>query len=150
MLTLRGRLETRTVLTLTVGLPWSIALALALHAASRDPGRATHTAGSASVLTLLMLALGLGWELVYHGLQQLRRDKDWPSLVALLAVTVELGPLWSAAGRLPEPATSGHDVHSFLLITLSAWLVMWTCAQGPMRVLLLRWRMAGGRVLAER
>ncbi len=88
------------------------------------------------------MPLGLGWELIYHGLQQLRWDRDWPSVFVLAGIAVEIGPLWWAGDRADVRPGTGF----FLLAVLSAWLVMWAFVQGPMRVLFLRWRLSGGRL----
>jgi hypothetical protein len=146
-LSLRGRLETRWFLAAAVGLPWTVALALLLRPGSGGAGPA---AGSAAVTVVVMALLGSLWELAYHGLQQLRRDRDWPSALVLASVLVEVGPLWLATGALPHRLVQRAPGGSFAVLVGSAWLLMWLFAQGPMRVLCVRWRINGGRVTCPR
>jgi hypothetical protein len=140
-LSLRGRLETRAFLLATVGLLWTL-----LSAFLAGPTAGSVWSGYRSALAALavMGALGLGWELVYHGLQQLRWDRDWPSAFALLTVANEAVLLWVVAGALP--GVDRGSAGGFALRITTTWLAMWTFAQGPMRVLFPRWRLHGGRL----
>jgi hypothetical protein len=96
------------------------------------------------VALALMGVLGTVWELAYHALQQLRRERDWPSLFALVALGNEAVLLWYALGLLPVERGSPGP---FALRVAIIWLATWGFAQGPMRVLFLRWRLRGGRLL---
>lgn len=140
-MSLRGRLETRLFLVLTIGLPWTLAVT-----SLSDPGRYR------SNLTVLALmgVLGLGWEFVYHALQQLRWDRDWPSLFAALTVLNEGALLWILSDSWPWPNVDRGSGGSFVLLVGTTWFVMWLFVQGPMRVLFLRWRLHGGRILWAR
>src|SRR4051794_39973881 len=91
-MSLRGRLETRIFLVLTVGVVSTLVVTALL------PGA---TFRSNLTVLALMGVLGLGWELVYHGLQQSRWDRDWPSLFAALTVLNEGALLWVLTGALP-------------------------------------------------
>lgn len=86
-LTLRGWIQTRLVLLSSVGLIWTLAIAPFLPRPAGTPGRLAYqiTLETSVAMTLL----GIGWESVYYGLQQLRWDKDWPSVLSLLAGAVE-------------------------------------------------------------
>jgi hypothetical protein len=144
ILSLRGRLETRLFLTLAVGLPVSI-LTTALR---RTPGGTMLGAQRSNlVLIAAMGLLGLAWEVLYHGLQQLRHDRDWPSLFAFAVLGVEIWPLWVISARLPHGLGGQPTLTRLLGTTAPVWLVMWAFAQGPMRVLFIRWRLHGGRLL---
>jgi len=143
ILSLRGRLETRWFLAAAVALPWTLLLALLLR-----PGEdgVLVVVRSTAATVALMAVLGSAWELAYHGCQQLRWDRDWPSLLVLASGLVEVGPLWWATGRLPQRWVHRPGGATFLVLLASAWLVMWAFAQGPMRVLFVRWRINGGRL----
>jgi hypothetical protein len=147
ILSLRGRLETRWFLAAAVALPWTLLLALLLR-----PGNDSTTTllRSTAVTVALMALLGSGWELAYHGAQQLRWDRDWPSVLALASVLLEIGPLWWATARLPQQWVHRVGGGWFLTFVGSAWLLMWLFAQGPMRVLFIRWRINGGRLSCVR
>jgi hypothetical protein len=147
ILTLRGRLETRWFLACAVALPWTLTVALLAQPGSAG---ALLTIRSTTATVLLMALLGSLWELAYHGCQQLRWDRDWPSAVALASVVPEAGTLWVTLGRLPNHWVHRTGPATFLLLIGSAWLIMWVFAQGPMRVLFLRWRIHGGRLTCPR
>lgn len=137
--TLCGRLETRVALLALVGVPWTMLIVPLL------PGAVSYRA---ALLTLGVIGcLGMGWELLYHVGQQVRWDKDWPSLFALLAGVPEgIGavPALRAAGLMPE------EPFAYALHFGSTWLVIWLVLQGPIRVVAPRWRHVGGRVLGVR
>lgn len=141
-LSLRGRLETRIFLILTVGLAWTLALTT-LHVT-------TGSYRSNLEMLALMGVLGVGWELAYHALQQLRWDRDWPSVFGALTVGNEGALLWALAPALPWAHADRGSLGSFALLIGTTWLAMWLFVQGPMRVLFLRWRLQGGRILCPR
>ncbi|HEY3611135.1 MAG TPA: hypothetical protein VGL06_26810, partial [Pseudonocardiaceae bacterium] len=146
---LTGRLQTRLFLTATVGAVWTAAVTPALPTPS---GTAIAVAYRVTFENLgLMAVLGLGWELVYHLAQQVRWDKDWPTLLALVTVVNEAIVLWFAAHALsiiPGTADLGSPFLPMFAVHIgTTWLLMWLFLQGPMRVLHLRWRFEGGRVL---
>jgi hypothetical protein len=100
--TLSGRLQTRVALMALVAVPLTLLLALL-------PG-VTLVGGLLTIL--VMTALGLGWELVYHALQQLRWDKDWPSLLGLVAGIPEALALWAVLGLFGlRPSAGAFALH---------------------------------------
>jgi sortase (surface protein transpeptidase) len=134
--TLSGRLQTRVVLMALVAVPLTLLLALL-------PG-VTLVGGLLTVL--IMSVLGLGWELVYHALQQLRWDKDWPSLFGLLSGVPEGLGLWVVLGALgPRPSPGAYALHLGLV-----WVTIWAIQQGPLKVLAPAWRFHGARLLERR
>lgn len=149
--TLAGRLQTRVLVAMTIGALWTAAITPALP---RPAGMPVSFAYRVTFESLgLMVVLGFGWELIYHAVQQARWDKDWPSLVALLAVVPEAIPLWFVTHglevipgtvRLSSPITPLYVIH-----VSSTWVLMWLFMQGPLRVLHLRWRFEGGQVLVR-
>ena len=150
---LGGRLQTRWFTTLVFAVPWTIAVAWLLP---KPVGGTTAEMYELTLKMVLMLGLlGTGWELVYHGLQQLRWDKDWPSIFGLAAVVPEGLLLWYVGhwtGILPG-TTDWSDAplrDAFLIHVLTTWLVVWLSLQGPMRILAFRWRFEGGQVIPVR
>jgi len=136
--TLNGRLQTRIFVVLTVGVIWTLIVTPFL------PGidRVGDGYEAAFQLLAIVLIAGLGWELVYHGLQQFRWEKDWPALFGLLTGFNEGLSTWllgvSFDVRVPGTA--------FLILFSTTWLLLWFWVNGPMRVFFIRWRYQGGRV----
>lgn len=131
--TLLGRIETRLALLAMVGVPLTLIVAGLLSDLSLGRG----------LLVLVVIAvLGVGWETLYHAAQQLRRDKDWPSILALVAVLPEAGLAWSALGGLGlQPSSlAAYAVHFG-----AVWTAIWLMMQGPLRVLAPQWRFDGMR-----
>ena len=129
--TLLGRIQTRLLLLVVVGVPLTLLVATLLNGVTLPDG----------LMTLAIMAVvGVAWELLYHLLQQLRWDKDWPSIAALAAGVPESLVTWQvlAALDVKPGATWAFGLH-FGLVWVAAWLV----AQGPMRVLAPQWRFHG-------
>lgn len=142
---LSGRLQTRLFVAATVGALWTalVTLVLPMPAGMGLPAAYRMTFESLG----LMAALGLGWELVYHLLQQARWDKDWPTLLGLVTVVNEAIPLWFVDRALHVvPSGAGPFVLPFAVHVGTTWLSMWLFLQGPVRVLHVRWRFEGNRV----
>lgn len=166
--TLEGRLQTRIFLGVVVGVLWTAVIVPFL------PEPAGVTLGMSYDMAfgslLVMTIYGLVWEFLYHALQQLRWDKDWPAIFALLAVLVEAPLVWmldflfpimamsgtsmqmsgpmgpmSGSAALPSPYFPGFAIH-----VGTTWALIWLFTQGPMRVICVRWRFEGGRVLSAR
>ena len=143
--TLNGRLQTRTFLTWFVGLPWTLLVTLVL------PRRGDFGVGElyqGTLPTLLVLwVVGIAfWELLYHGLMQLRWEKDWPTLFGLLTVAPEGLLAWFLVVKVVEPSRSA-TTGGFVLHLLTTWFLMWCVANGPLRVLFIRWRFRGGEII---
>jgi hypothetical protein len=141
---LNGRIQTRIFLLLVVGGIWTLLLTpvLPLGAPLGAAYRATF------VVLLTVLVLGVGWELVYHFLQQFRWEKDWPTLFGLLTAVNEGALLWllisvHAVPGLPREVPPGV----FLVQFLTTWIIVWLVVNGPMRVPFVHWRFRGGRLI---
>jgi hypothetical protein len=139
--TFSGRLQTRLIGVVLVGLPWTLLLA---------PVLAPLVGGIGPMLRISMFTwaatLGLGlvlWEPLYHLLMQFRWEKDWPTLFLLLSSV----PEGAVVGRLLATFGPGAPWSVFLLLFASTWLVVLGSLQGPLRVVFLRWRFRGGRFL---
>jgi hypothetical protein len=139
--TFSGRLQTRLFSFLVVGLPWILLLSLAL-APSAGGLRPVLRAAAFSWTATLALGLVL-WEPIYHLLMQLRWEKDWPTLFMLGESVPEAAAVWVLLDRVGPGAPLGV----FLALFFSTWLVIFLTLHGPMRVLFLRWRFRGGRLL---
>jgi len=156
--TLLGRIESRLLLLATVGAAWTAIISPFLPAPAGmgvgDVYRLTYTALG------IVFVLGIGWELVYHLLQQLRWNRDWPTLIGLLNGINEGATTWWAlhlTNRLPGhpavgyvPGTYGPANAIFPLFVIdfaTTWILIWLAVQGPVKVFLVHWRFRGGQVL---
>jgi hypothetical protein len=144
--TIGGRLQTRLVMLSSVGLAWTLAVTPLLP----RPGWASLALAYRVTMStsIAMTIIGIAWEFVYHGLQQLRWDKDWPSGLALLTGVTEAVPVWLVLHALRlVPGDLGLSSPLLPLYAAqfgSAWLVVWLVLHGPIRVLAPRWRFEGG------
>jgi hypothetical protein len=164
--TLEGRLQTRIFLAVTVGVLWTAIIAPFLPEPAGVTMGMSYSMAFGSLV--LMAGYGLIWEHLYHGLQQRRWDRDWPSVFALLSVLAEAPLVWfldhlfpvmsgamagmsgttavlSGSVGLASPYLPGFAVHIG-----TTWVAMWLFSQGPMRVVCVRWRFEGGRVVYSR
>jgi len=137
--TLSGRIQTRLTLLALVGVPWTMLIVPLL------PGDVGHRQALAALL--VVAALGVGWELLYHACQQLRWDRDWPSLFALVVGVPEGVLAWPVLDRL---GLAPRSPFAYVLFLGSTWLLVWLVLHGPIRVLAPRWRHTGGRLLRRR
>ena len=144
--TLAGRLQTRIVLLATVGVVWTWLIGPLLGAFMDDSSLGDVYRLAFGAL-LLVAVVGVAWELVYHGLQQYRWEKDWPTLFGLVtglpegivvALLLSAGLPWDV-GDLP--------VTAFVVHFSTTWVLVWLVANGPMRIVSLRWRFRGGRLV---
>ncbi|MGQ0624157.1 MAG: hypothetical protein ACT4PP_05800 [Sporichthyaceae bacterium] len=143
--TLGGRIQTRIFLLLVVGGIWTLLVTPVLPGVNNsDLSGAYH---ATYVVLIAVAVLGVGWEFLYHFLQQFRWEKDWPTLFGLLTAINEGLLIWILvkADWLPtDPVVPGR---TFLVVFITTWLWVWLSANGPMRVPFVRWRFRGGRVL---
>jgi hypothetical protein len=141
--TLPGRLQTRIASLAVVGSLWLLIITPVL------PQRAQLGAMyEASFLVLgVVIASGLIWEFVYHGLQQFRWEKDWPALFGLVTGLPEGVVAWLVLRWVIPTAVATPNRISYLIAFSSVWLVVWMWVYGPMRVVFVRWRFRGGRIV---
>lgn len=135
-----GRIQTRLLLLFTVGVVWTILVSPILPAGGAPLGEVySLTFRALFIVAILGVVI---WEPLYHGLQQLRWEKDWPTGVGLVTGLNE-GLLTYAV------LASGMDVPggAFFLHFATTWLIVWATANGPLRIALVRWRYRGGRVV---
>jgi hypothetical protein len=136
--TLIGRIQTRLLLAVVVGLPIALLVSTLLEGVTAR--------GAVTALGVITL-LGLAWEAIYDVVQKRRWDTDWPTSFALAAGVPEAVIAWLALKALgATPAT----LPSYLVLFVAVWLAVWAAQQGPISVLLPRWRHQGARLTADR
>ena len=145
---LDGRLQSRVWILVVIGGIWTLFIGLFL------PGTGGASLGDVYrnlfIVLLIVLVLGIVWELIYHGIQQYRWEKDWPTFYGFLTMFNEGIVVWIilkyvGVGGLLEPGEVA--LSSFLTHFITTWIVTWLWANGPMRVMFIRWRYNGGRIV---
>lgn len=138
--TFLGRVQTRLLLLATVGVVWTLLVSPILPAGG---------APLSDVYTATFRALGIVavigvffWEPIYHGLQQLRWEKDWPTGVGLVVGLTE-----GVTTYLVLTTTMDVPGAAFVVHFATTWVLVWASVNGPLRIVLLRWRYRGGRIL---
>ena len=136
--TLMGRVQSRLIIVLLVGLPWTLLLGPFLPA-----GEAALSDVYSMIFRAVFIVAIIGavlWEPVYHFIQQYRWEKDWPTGLGLITALPEGIVVYLLLGdNVPTAA--------FLWHFITTWLLIWFVLNGPIRVLLPRWRFRGGRIV---
>ncbi|MPZ22359.1 MAG: hypothetical protein GEU28_02195 [Dehalococcoidia bacterium] len=140
---LLGRWQTRTFVLWTIGLLVTFLVSLAYD----GPNDIFF-----EVLFYVWL-FGLGWDVVYHFLQQLKWDRDWPPFAQWAATAWEgmfislvigyVGLPGIEKGLFGETGTLDRFIAHYTLV----WLFTFFWLQGPMRALFPFWRFHGGRIV---
>jgi len=142
--TLNGRIQTRVFVTLVVGGLWTLLITPVLPV----PGTLSDAYATTFVVLLAVTVLGVGWELLYHLLQQFRWEKDWPTFFGLVTAVNEGLLVWLLLEADAVPGIDGPvPFPAFLLQFVTTWLVVWLTVNGPMRVPFVHWRFRGGRII---
>jgi hypothetical protein len=138
--TLSGRIQTRIFMLVVFGGLITLVLTPVLP---HDPDYRTTFLVLATVLVL-----GVIWELIYHGIQQFRWEKDWPTLFGLVTAVNEGLVVWLLLKLDWVPGIEQSPPFStFVILFLVIWVAIWLWVNGPMRVPLIRWRFRGGRII---
>ena len=141
--TLLGRLQTRVFVLATIGVLLTLLVTpiLPTSASLGDAYRATFG------VLVTVAVLGLLWEFVYHGLQQFRWEKDWPTMFGLVTGLNEGLLVWLLVSAGAVPGADGVTGRAFMIHFVVVWIGVWLFVNGPMRVPFLRWRFRGGRLV---
>ncbi len=134
--TLIGRWQTRLAMLATLGL----AITAILAAALQDSGL---------FLVLGYVAVfGIGWDVIYVALQQLRWDRDWPAVFQVAnGMTEGLFLYIVISSSLQLPGNPSAELGVFFGHYGLVWLSIFIWVQGPMRAVIPRWRFYGRRLL---
>lgn len=137
--TLIGRIQSRLVVVLLVGLVWTILITPFLPAGGAPLGSVYGMTFRAVIYTAVVGAII--WEPLYHWIQQYRWEKDWPTGLGLITAIPE-GVVVLAMLQNSGPVPGG----AFVIHFATTWLLVWFVVNGPIRALLPRWRFRGGRL----
>lgn len=139
--TLLGRIQTRLFLLATAGSLWTLLVTPLLPEVG-----SLGLAYRITFLALLVVAVvGIPWEFLWHGLQQFRWEKDWPTFFGLLTGIPEGMVAWAILRQLVEEGLFTGT--QFTIHFATTWVVVWLVGNGPMRVVSVRWRYQGGRLV---
>ena len=141
--TLFGRIQTRIFALLVIGGIWTLLITPFLPADGElsDMYEATFT------VLVLVTVVGIAWELLYHGLQQFRWEKDWPTFFGYLTGINEGILAWILVDAGLTPNEVMIPGGAFVIHFVTTWLVVNLFLNGPMRVPFIRWRFRGGRLV---
>jgi hypothetical protein len=142
--TLLGRIQTRIAVLVVIGGIWTLIITPALP---DIPGSLSDAYKVTFRVLIAVIVVGIGWELIYHGLQQFRWEKDWPTLFGLLNGVNEGVLIWILAAAGAIPGLDSLPAAPFLIDFITVWLVVWLWVNGPMRVPFIRWRFRGGSLI---
>lgn len=134
-----GRIQTRLLLLATVGVAWTILISPLLAAGDATLGN-VYTATFRALAIVAMLGTFI-WEPIYHGLQQLRWEKDWPTGLGLVTGLPE-----GVVTYLVLITTMDVPGTIFFIHFFTTWVLVWLSVHGPLRIVMLRWRYRGGRI----
>ena len=97
----------------------------------------------------LNVGFGVGWDILYIALQQLRWDRDWPAAFQVANGVIEGILVYSVITTtgLPGIESGSATPELFTAHYGLVWLTTFVWTQGPMRVLFPRWRFFGGRIV---
>ena len=143
--TLWGRIQTRILVLGIVGGFWTLIIAPLLP----DGASIGKSYAVAYIVLATVIVLGVGWEFIYHFLQQFRWEKDWPTLFGLLTginegvvawLVVQYAPIFPGSLDPPPPG-------AYALQFVTTWLIVWIVTNGPLRAIFPHWRFRGGRFI---
>lgn len=151
--TLLGRMQTRILLFLVIGLPITIVYSFWLAEANsphvRDIGGLLFDIRPLQILCLL-LVVGLCLDPLYYWIQTLRWDSDWPFSFQFLASIMEFLVVLTLIELdvLPfMPARSIQTNTEYLYVALHFGLVFipsFIALLGLVQIFMIRWRFKGG------
>ena len=145
--TLIGRIQTRIALLATVGVVWTLLIGpLLVGIMSDDDATLGDVYRLAFAALVVVGVVGIAWEFLYHGLQQYRWEKDWPTLFGLLTGVPEGILAFLILDNMMMDSSGVATPSTFWTHFITTWVLVWLAANGPMRVLMIRWRYRGGRL----
>ena len=147
--TLNGRLQTRIFMLVVFGGLITLVITPILPGPFGFDGESYKTT---YLILATVLVLGIIWELIYHGIQQFRWEKDWPTMFGLITALNEGALVWLLLELGWIPGIDGENppasvFWAFFIMFSVIWLVVWLWTNGPMRVPFIRWRFFGGRIV---
>ena len=144
--TLSGRIQSRIVFLAVIGGIITLILTPFLPLGS---GALSAKYKTTFLILLTVIVLGVIWEFIYHFIMQWRWEKDWPTFFGLITAINEGIVVYLLVRAGAVPGIPAHSVprSAFLIDFLVIWICVWLWVNGPMRVVNIRWRFHGGRLV---
>jgi hypothetical protein len=144
--TLGGRIQSRIVFLAIIGGIITLILTPILPGLSGTLGAKYKTT---FLILLTVIVVGVIWEFIYHLIMQWRWEKDWPTFFGLVTAINEGIVVYLLVRYGIVPGIPAHSVPpaAFLIDFLVIWICVWLWINGPMRVVNIRWRFHGGRLV---
>ncbi len=144
--TLGGRIQSRIVFLAVIGGIITLILTPILPGLT---GSLSSKYKTTFIILLLIIVLGVIWEFIYHFIMQWRWEKDWPTFFGLITAINEGAVVYLLLKYVGVPGIAKDSVPlaAFLIDFLVIWIVVWLWVNGPMRVVNIRWRFHGGRLV---
>jgi hypothetical protein len=144
--TLGGRIQSRIVFLAIIGGIITLILTPILPGLGGTLGAKYKTT---FLILLTVIVVGVIWEFIYHLIMQWRWEKDWPTFFGFITCINEGIVVYLLVNYGIVPGIAAHSVPlgAFLIDFLVIWMVVWLWVNGPMRVVNIRWRFHGGRLV---
>jgi hypothetical protein len=144
--TLGGRIQSRIVFLAVIGGLITLILTPILPLGNGPLGTKYKTT---FLILLTVIVLGVIWEFIYQFIMQWRWEKDWPTFFGLITAIPEGIVVYLLVDNGAVPGIAAHSVplSAFLIDFLVIWIAVWLWVNGPMRVVNIRWRFHGGRLV---
>lgn len=135
--TLIGRWQTRIFLLATLG-----AIVTAIFAVAYRDDTFWRVLGYVALF-------GIGWDIAWIGIQQLKWDRDWPPFLQWATGLWEGFVIYVLIDNtgLPGIQEGSVSLDRFVAHYGLVWLSVYIWSQGPMRALFPLWRFHGGRIV---
>ena len=141
--TLFGRIQTRIAVLAVIGGLVTLVVTPFLP----GDGALSSRYRATFVVLVSVAVVGIGWELLYHFLQQFRWEKDWPTPFGLVTGLNEGVLIWVLLDHGWLPTGSDVPLRAFVILFSCVWVATWLWVNGPMRVVSVHWRFNGGRLV---
>jgi hypothetical protein len=143
--TLGGRIQSRIVFLAVIGGIITLILTPILPLGSASLGTKYR---NTFIILVTVIVLGVLWECLYQFIMQWRWEKDWPTFFGFITGIPEGLLVWGLLKAGVVPGIVGTVPTSAFIIDFAViWICVWLWVNGPMRVVNIRWRFHGGRLV---
>jgi hypothetical protein len=144
--TLGGRIQSRIVFLAIIGGIITLILTPILPLGA---GSLSAKYKTTFLILLTVIVVGVIWEFIYHLIMQWRWEKDWPTFFSFITFINEGIVVYLLVNYGIVPGIKAHTVPlgAFIIDFMVIWICVWLWINGPMRVVNIRWRFHGGRLV---